>query len=311
MAEPPYGVIWNRLCTGNVVPFLGAGASFVNRPPGATWDARKPVFLPSGRELSRLLAQEACFPSSDPRDLDDLAKVSSYYADVAGRRPLRERLRQVLDRDYVPGALHQFLASVPVPLVIVTTNYDTLLEQAFRAVGKPYDLVVYPCDLREHANAVLWWPHGAAEPVFPGFNELNIDLAKTTVIYKMHGTIQHQDDQWDNFVITEEDYVEFLSRMTTNAAVPSIFYEHFRTRSFLFLGYGLGDWNLRVVLKNLEKYLARKRPVGEDDDEEVLPSWAIQLHPSELERRLWEKRNVSIFDLTLDDFVAKLRQWQG
>ena len=32
MAEPPYGIIWNEIKEGNVVPFLGAGASFVGRP---------------------------------------------------------------------------------------------------------------------------------------------------------------------------------------------------------------------------------------------------------------------------------------
>ena len=46
----------------------------------------------------------------------------------------------------------------------------------------------------------------------------------------------------------------FLSRMTQGLAVPSLFYEHFSERSFLFLGYSLCDWNTRVVLRNLAKY---------------------------------------------------------
>jgi hypothetical protein len=93
--------------------------------------------------------------------------------------------------------------------------------------------------------------------------------------------------------------------MTIKTAIPSVFSTYFRTRSFLFLGYGLGDWNLRVILKNLDGYLKNK---VQDENEEVLPSWAIQLKPSELERRLWEKRNVNIFDMTHDDFVAKMKQ---
>jgi hypothetical protein len=97
--------------------------------------------------------------------------------------------------------------------------------------------------------------------------------------------------------------------MTANAAVPSLFYEHFRTRSFLFLGYSLRDWNLRVVLKNLERYLGRRRGGSDDDEDEPLPSWSIQHQPSELERRLWEKRNVNIFDMTLDEFIARMQPW--
>ncbi len=307
MAEPPYGVIWNRLKVGKVVPFLGAGASFVGRPPGAQWDPRQPVFLPSGRELSNLLATETSFPSTDAYDRDNLAKVASYYADLSGRRALRDRLRDVFNHNYNCGPIHQFLASIPVPLVIVVTNYDTLVEQAFQAAGKPYDLVIYPADRKDIANAVLWWPHGAAEPEVQPPNELVIDLSKTNVIYKMHGTIRPETNAWDNFVVTEEDYVEFLSRMTANTAIPSLFYEYFRERSFLFLGYSLSDWNLRVILKNLSRYFSKR--ASSDDDEDVLPSWSIQFHPTELERRLWDKRNVNIFDLTIDDFCTKMREW--
>jgi hypothetical protein len=307
MVEPPYGIICNRLKNGRVIPFLGAGASFAGRLPDAKWDATRPRFLPSGLELAHFLADEAEFPSADPADRGDLAKVSSYCADIAGRRTLRERLREVLNHEYEWSLLHELLANIPAPLVIVVTNYDSLVEKAFRAARKPYDLVVYPSDRKDIANAILWWPQGAIEPLVKAPNELDIDLTKTTVIYKMHGTLNHEAEEWDNFVITEEDYVEFLSRMTANAAIPSIFYPHFRERSFLFLGYSLRDWNLRVILKNLSKHFSR-RAAGMDDDEDQLPSWAIQWHTSELERQLWKKRRVNIFDLTLNDFARKMKQ---
>jgi hypothetical protein len=308
--DPPYGIICNRLKAGHVVPFLGAGASFVARPPKVAWDPSSPAFLPSGVELARCLADEAEFPATDPFERDDLAKVSSYYVDVAGRRTLRERLREVLNHAYTSGPLHEFLASVPVPMVIVVTNYDVLVEQAFRAAGKPYDLVVYPADRKDIANSILWWPHGASEPIAVAPNELDIDLATTTVIYKMHGSLVPEQGEWDSFVITEEDYVEFLSRMTMSSAIPSLFFPHFRERSFLFLGYSLRDWNLRVVLKNLGKCLAT-RPAAGHDGEDALPSWAIQRQPSELERKLWANRAVNIFDVALDEFVARMRERIG
>ena len=97
--------------------------------------------------------------------------------------------------------------------------------------------------------------------------------------------------------------------MTVSAAIPSVFYPYFRERSFLFLGYSLRDWNLRVVLKNLSKYLS-KRGAG-DGDEDQEHSWAIQRNPSELERKLWEKRNVTIFNLALDEFARKMRERLG
>jgi hypothetical protein len=306
--EPPYGIIAGLFNKRRVVPFLGAGASIAQRPDGAPWSPAAHAFLPSGLDLAHLLADESELPSTDDRDRDDLARVASYFVHVAGRSVLRERLRDLLNNDYEPASVHTFLArDVPPPPVIVVTNYDTLLEQAFRAARKPYDLVVYPADRKDFANAVLWWPHGAPQPQAVEANKLDIDFSRTTAIFKMHGTIVREAAEWDNYVITEEDYVEFLSRLTTSSAIPSIFFPLFRERSFLFLGYGLRDWNLRVLLRNLSKHLASRGSTGRADDE-VLPSWAIQRRPSPLEQRLWQSNFVNIFDCTLDDFVAKLQK---
>src|SRR4029079_14081510 len=100
----------------------------------------------------------------------------------------------------------------------------------------------------------------------------------------------HRSEEWDNFVITEEDYVDFLSRMaSTSPPLPAILSEHLAARNFLFLGYGLRDWNLRVVLNNMSRLFKAGGRTPK-------PSWAIQRAPSEVERRLWDKRNVNIFD---------------
>jgi SIR2-like domain len=181
------------------------------------------------------------------------------------------------------------------------------VEQAFDLIRKPYDLVIHPADRKDIANSILWWPHGESEPKVEAPNTLDLDLRRTTVIYKMHGTVLKHTDKWDNFVITEDDYVDFLSRMTTQTAVPSIFYEYFHSRSFLFLGYSLRDWNLRVVLRNLSQPLGSRVGTPDSRQDEPLPSWAIQYQPSELEQTLWRARGVHIFDVELDEFVARIQ----
>jgi hypothetical protein len=52
------------------------------------------------------------------------------------------------------------------------------------------------------------------------------------MIYKMHGTVVPKMGEFDSYVVTEDDYVEFLSRMSS--AVPSLLLDLFRTRSFCF-----------------------------------------------------------------------------
>ncbi len=305
MPEPPYGEIAYLLKQGQVIPLLGAGVNFGVRPTGAKYEEKDPVFLPSGAELSRVLARRCAFPSDDDHDRSDLAKVASYFVETTGRRNLRSRLRQVFHRDYQPCAVHTYLAEIPSPLLIVTTNYDDLMECALRKAGRPFDLVVHPTDRKDVEASVIWWRYGADQPEAVPPNQLFIDLDTTTVIYKMHGTVNRGRDEGDSYVITEDDYVDFLARMTGQNAVPAIFMRYFRTRHFLFVGYGLRDWNLRVVLKNL-KSLPATGPDGYDDED--LISWAIQYHPSVLEQELWRSRKVKIYDVDINQFVKRLRE---
>ena len=309
MAEPPYGEILDLLETGQVIPFLGAGVNFGMRTTGAKWDDKAPAFLPSGAELSKFLASKSNFPSADERDRSDLAKVASYFAETSARSRLRQRLHEVFDRDFEPCGIHSYLASLDKPQLIVTTNYDDLTEQAFIRAGKPYDLVIHPTDRKDIGASVLWWRYQAKAPETVAPNKLFIELDKTTVIYKMHGTVDRQLKQWDSYVITEEDYVDFLSRMMGQTAVPAQFMRHFRTRHFLFMGYGLNDWNLRVVLNNLRSVLpgANEQP-GEAEEEEDLRSWAIQFSPSDLEVELWSARKVRIYNVDINEFVKRMQE---
>ena len=302
--RPPYRLIDKKLREGRVVPFLGAGVNV--RSPGSDMAG---VQLPTGGQLSRRLAELVSFPSDDAHDLDDLSKVSSYFVETASRSVLREELRSVFTADSQPGPIQRYLASIDHPMLIVTTNYDDLMERALRDAGRPFDLVVHPTDRKDYDAAVFWWRAGAAEPEKPvAPNKLLIDLTTTTVVYKMHGTTHRADPQWDSYVVTEDDYVEFLSRLTGQSAVPGHFMRHFRQRHFLFLGYGLRDWNFRVLLRSLARPTpgeadATSSPIAED----AIKSWAIQYRPSPIERELWSARDVRIFDEAIDEFTAALR----
>jgi len=291
----PYGVIRESLRLKKVIPFLGAAASRVGYSVGDQ------AALPSGYELAKMLATDAAFPMKNQDDLIDLAMVSSYYVDVSPDRDvLRSKLRGIFSADkYKCNALHRLLARVADGMMLITTNYDTLIEQAFKEIDKPYDLYVYPADNAEYKNALLWWEHGRQEPEKLKPNDVDIDkLMGRNVIYKIHGSVRMESEKWDGFVITEEDYIDFLSRMNSrsNTAVPPAFKNFFSERSFLFLGYGLKDWNLRVLLKQIN---LKKR------------SLAILRNPSEIEKTIWAERKVAIFDLTLEEFVAGMEQELG
>jgi glycosyltransferase involved in cell wall biosynthesis len=291
--SPPYSLIRTKLWEGRVIPFLGAGASLGGRTPGVKWEQGQAACLPNGGELADYLAQRTEFP---PDELPDLAKVAQYYNVVGGREALDDELHDIFNCDYPITPLHTFLAEVPTPLLIVTTNYDDLIERAFDAKGRQYDVVIHTTD-PSIGDRLLWRQHGSDKVIEIIPNKLDIDLEAVTVIYKMHGAVDRQNPSRDQYVITEDDYIDFLTRMTKNKAIPVIFAEPFQSKHFLFLGYGLRDWNLRVVLNRIEKDLRRQKGAR---------SWAIQYNPSPLEQRFWQERGVEVYNKVLDELVKEL-----
>ena len=293
---PPFSLIRRLFRAGQLIPFLGAGASLVGRTSEDKWLADTPQFLPRANELAVDLASLSNFPSDEAIEL---AKVAQYFEAVAaGRTQLKNRLQAVLGGSFSPGALHELLAEQTAPLLIVTTNYDDLLERALTLANRPFDLVVHATD-RTLGHAVLWRPHGASSYRRVAPNRLYIDLDTTTVLYKMHGSIARPPLESGQFVITEDDYVDFVARMVASRAIPAIITARFSQLPFLFFGYGLRDWNFRVVLSRI-----RRQPADGAD----LRSWAVQGTCTPLERAMWQQRGVTLVEMLIDDFVQQLRE---
>jgi hypothetical protein len=285
---------------------------------------------PTGRELARLLGSVANFPYEAAEANADLGQIASYYQEAEDRLGLVQLLDQTFDQSFDPQPLH-FLLADQGPLLIVTTNYDDLIEEALRRRNRTFHLVVHPTDRLDLAASVLWWKPGEATPSAFHPSDLPLSLTDTTIIYKMHGSVDRSPGKaWSSFVVTEEDYVDFLARMAGQAAIPANFKVQFMTSRFLFLGYGLRDWNLRVLLKTIRSSSRSisgrdaanddQGPHGPSSDHvprlqpaasplEGLRSWAIQMKPHWLETLLWRNRGVNIYDMSLDAFTAQLSEW--
>ena len=172
---PPYPAIYQAIVEGAAIPFLGAGAPLYTRNPKQTpWYERQQnkdviSYLPTAGELADYLAKWTQLPDTER---GELTKMAQYYEAVLGPDPLRKRLREVFSCGQEPTPLHDFLAAAPAPLLIVTTNYDDLMERAYEKQGKAYDVVVHVTD----SDRVLWWKHGEPEPQEVPADELLIEL---------------------------------------------------------------------------------------------------------------------------------------
>ena len=301
-----YFVLAQRMLEGEVVPFLGAGANLCGRDdepwvPGSD-------YLPSGPELAASLAARVKYP--DPEDRD-LMRISQYVHSVLGWKPLYKYVRAPLDGLVPPTALHAFLAKLAGTLrelgvarqVILTTNYDDALERAFDAVGEPYDLIWYEAQAEREGFGGFIHARDAGPVAITLPNQyVDLDPDERTVIVKLHGAMVRGDPSRDSYVITEDDYIRYLTRSSVATQLPSVIRQRITESHLLFLGYSMRDWNLRVVLERL----AGSGAFGNQ-------SWSVQREPAsaaaaEIELTLWNDRDVDLMFIPLDAYVRELEQ---
>jgi hypothetical protein len=298
--EAHYPLIAHRILDGGVVPFLGAGVNLCGRPSEASFELGH--YLPSGSEVAAYLAREVNYPY---QDRTDLLRVSQYVDVMLGRGPLHEELHSVFDADYQPTAVHRLLASLPslvrgrssdqprfFPL-IVTTNYDVTLETAFKDAGEEYDLVSYLADGRERGRFLHTGPDGVPRVIVrPSDVELRFDARP--VIAKILGTVNRDKRHGDSFVVTEDDYLGYLSDDDIGQLLPADIAERLTQTHFVFFGCSL-DWNLRLVLSRLFP-----------DDSWGWSSWAVLPSPESIEERSWSRRRVEVQAAPLEEYIDRL-----
>jgi len=149
LLEDHYKTVIRAITEGRVVPFLGAGVNLCCRPQGKAYRPGQREFLPSGTELAGYLADEF---GCEGGNKNDLLRVSQHVAVMQGSGPLYDELHQVFDADYPPTLLHEFLAELPAILerkgypkryqLVVTTNYDDLIERTLHEAGERFTKVV-------------------------------------------------------------------------------------------------------------------------------------------------------------------------
>jgi hypothetical protein len=115
------------------------------------------------------------------------------------------------------------------------------------------------------------------------------------ILLKLHGDISKPN----SIVITEEDYITFVQRMASPTLHPIHQFIRVRMRAwpFLFIGYSLKDYNLRLLFRTLQW----------GSDEKLPLSYSVDPSPDDLVVAVTGKeRTVSFIQRNLWDFVPPL-----
>jgi hypothetical protein len=278
--------IQDKRCT----PFVGAGASA--------------SFFPVGAQIARDWAESSNYPLSDATDLARVAQFLAITEDpMWPKEQISERLRKV----EVPASVaadepHQVLADLELP-VYITTNYEDLMARALRERGKTVK------------EAICLWNRELASTLPDRFS-LPPDFSPTPdtpLVYHLHGHL----DIPESLVLTEDDYLDFLIRISQDPMIlPPFVQEAFTRASVLFVGYRIADPNFRVLFRSLVTYMQNSLKRSHFSVQSPPKDDALTEENKARARdylvRYFDQQSISIFWGYSQEFAAELgSRWRG
>lgn len=304
-----YKYLSERFRDGSIIPFLGSETVMATVPPDSDEVLAEAFHEPPlERDLAQKLAEQA--ELLENAWCNPLPVISQYYQAHAHNDRLffYRQLKKLFPQHMHPGPIHRFLAQQEKPMLVITASYDTLLEHVFREQGKPYAVVAHVMYAKDKGNLgkmVVQYSDRPENAEIVLSDELSIDLDQWWVFYKIQGTFDMYitglggQEEVDSIVIAEEDYFAWLSRLNDqHRAIPTLFYQIFQERPFLFLGYRMCDWNFRALIRTLR------------NQQEIMDrgGYAVRQKVSDLEQSYWRRMNVEIIDSDTADFIIGLAE---
>jgi len=196
----------------------------------------------------------------------EFLRIPEYYYQSASSDEYFQTISDTLKCDKESNAVDEIILDI-APHHIITTNYDTLLENSASIKTANYKVIYEDKDLLSNASDCY--------------------------IIKMHGDIDHPQ----TIVLKESDYIDYEhTHPLISTYIKSLLVNH----TFLFVGYSLNDNNLNLIIGWIN-YFCKQYGVSERPY-----SFLIQnAVPSEFELSRLEKNN--IFVISLDTLPADLQ----
>lgn len=209
---------------GRVIPIVGS--ELLTVPDGGAGEA------PLLSALARRLGERLRIPADDCSGDDALHQVVARFIQRGGRREeIYPRIRTLMKElsPPVPPLLRE-LARIRHFDLFVTTTFDSLLAQAIdeeRFGGAPRTI-----SLAYAPNHNTDLPPGVRHGPAP-------------IVYHLLGRLSASPD----YVITEEDTLEFFTAMQTESKRPSVLFDELKSSHLLLLGNTFPDWLARFFIR--------------------------------------------------------------
>lgn len=297
-----FSAILRGLDMGRVAFFLGERVNRPNADPATAWEPGNPALAPLGADIAQFIASSNAL--SIPEDLG-LAEVAQRVAVREGLAPIYADLHEVLNIDYDITDVHHALARLPKILrvagrtqhnpIIITVNYDDLVERAFAEASEPLDVLAYAVD---HSNRGIFQHlkhDGSVTPLDRPNEYVGLVPGERPLLVKLAGTVDRSANGAEHFVVTEDDHFSYVVDRDIRQLLPPTLMTRLLRCHYVFLGHSLSHWTLRSIISRV---FGRGR----------LParSWVVGETVDALDSDFWSFRNAEPINMPIADFTSSL-----
>ena len=223
---------------------------------------------PSGAELSKHLSEKFLGGQFNSADL---STVSEFAVSELGLLAVQQELHDIFC-EFEPTDAHRLLPKFSWG-GLATTNYDLLVEKAYHEVS---GALQNPVPFIENGDQVIE----------------SLRNPKSVMFLKLHGCITRITNEDCPLILTKDQYITYRKgRDRIFQHLHEWAYEH----TIVFIGHSMQDTDLREVIFELDQKLP-SRP----------RYFLVGPNRSEIEKRFWETKKVTVIDGVFLDFLTTL-----
>lgn len=251
MSNKVFDKIQKYMDIDKISVFVGAGVSALSGYP--SWNV-----------LVRKMSDEMGYTRENEQKVfstEELLKIPQMYYNKYKEKKYLSKINDEFVGNYDANEIHDLIFSLR-PKHILTTNYDTLLEQTSVKFGRNYSVINTDASVSASVS-----------------NQYMI---------KLHGDLSTK------FVLKEQDYLDYETNfMLIDKLTKSIF----ATTLVIFVGYGLNDYNIKLILNWVKNVQADTfiRPIFIHTGEKL----------SKLEKQYQKHRGLDVIDANDFDVFEK------
>ena len=214
----------------------------------------------------------------------EYSRAAMHLEERRGVMYLTQLINSIYTQDFEPSPLQKAIVDM-MPRYIIDTNRDSKIQELL--AFEPHCLILGKSRIMADKNRYETYEYDVENKKYFLVEDDVLDDAKKILFKPMGSTLPEP-----TFVISDADYVDWLTEAMGGFALPPVLKTYRKTKKYLFLGTSFDRDTDRMVANELTMDLEGGYVIT---DKEL----------GKKEQKFVEKHNLQVIDMSLEDFIKE------